>query len=180
MICHEIPTQVLELLKTKFNVIGHMSFLEFDYNFDILKNNLLSMHRENFDLKDKIIIEHLDTDFYYPESTVGINLRNFFTVVENVDIPLNVFVFYTNHFGIQREIDIICKNKHRANRPIVLESFISKMHCPESKYKQISVNHDAITCHALSLINGIRSYRHALYNHISQCDNIAINFTPLA
>ena len=179
MIYHEIPDRVLELLKTKFNIIGHLSFLEFDSDFDILKNNLLSVHRKNFSIKDKIIIEHLDTDFYYPESTIGINLRNFFTIVEQVDIPLNVFVFYTNHFGIQREFDIICKNKHSADRPILLESFISKMHYPESNYKQVSVNHDTITCSALSLIHGTRSHRHALYNHISQCDNIAINFTPL-
>lgn len=175
---HELPGKVLNLLKSKFNIIEHISFLEFDYDFDILKTKLSQVYKEHFDQSDKIIIEHLDTDFYYAESTVGVNLRNFFTVVDMVGISPSVFIFYTNHFGISREIDIICKDKH--NRPLVLESFLSKVHYPESEYLPIDINVNNITCHALSLINGKRSYRNALFNHTSHIskDCLAIAYSP--
>lgn len=176
----EIPTPVLNLLKTKFNIIEHLSFLDFDYNFDILKTKLLAVHKTEFAPQDRIIIEHLDIDFYYNESPVGINLRNFFTVADIVDIPLNIFVFYTNHFGIQKEIDIICKNKHIKDRPTLLESFISDLHNPRFGYQQKDCNISKIEYNALSLINGTRSHRHALYNHICHIDkkHLAINYTP--
>ena len=178
---HEIPTKVLDLLKSKFNIVEHVSFVEFDHDFDILTSRFLALKKDVYSESDRIIVEHFDTDFYYPESTVGVNLRNFFTVANMIDIPLYLFVFYTNHFGIQREIDIICQHAHPKDRPLVLESFISKLHYPEHHYIDTPLAVDAITCPALCMISGQRSQRHALFNAIKHIDRnqIAINYTPL-
>lgn len=178
----ETPDKVLSLLSAKYNIMKQLSFLSFDDDFEMLKSILLSVKKDSYCHNDRILIEHFDTDFYYSESSVGINLRNFFTVAEIVNIPVHLFVFYTNHFGIKNEIDIICKSIDPKYRPLVLESFISKCHYPDNPYTEISTHIDNITCPALCMMNGIRSHRHALYNHISHLDQtqLAINFTTVS
>lgn len=175
----EIPDCVWQLLKARFNIVDHYVFMRLDHDMKNLVSKLQSHDQRSFDPQDRIIVEHMDTDFYYEESTVGITVRNFFTVIERFDIPVNLFVFYTNHFGLRREIDVVCKNTEPQFRPLVLESFISNMHYPAAGYQEVDVAIDDIDCQALTLINGKRSYRHALFNHVAHLsrDCLAINFT---
>jgi hypothetical protein len=175
----EIPQCVWQLLETKFNIVDHYAFVRLDHDMKNLISKLQSHGQRSFGEQDRIVVEHMDTDFYYEESTVGITVRNFFTVIERFNVPVNVFVFYTNHFGLRREIDIVCKNIEPQFRPLVLESFISNKHYPETGYQDFDFKIDDIECQALTLINGKRSYRHALFNHVMHIsrDCLAVNFT---
>lgn len=178
MSIRETPKNLLMVLHKKFNIIDHLAFLDFDKNYNALKDRLAAVKKFEYDSKDKILVEHFDTDFYFPEMPVGIAMKNFFTVAEMVDIPLHIFIFYTNHFGISKEVDLLCQNKHHSNRPVVLESFVSKLHYPTSGFAESDANFNAVNCHALALIHGKRSHRHALYNHICHIDkdHLAVNF----
>lgn len=75
---HEIPSPVLDVLRRKFNVLEHMNFLEFDHDFDRFKQRLNDCRKPQFDARDRIIVEHLDTDYYFDHCLVGVNFRNFF------------------------------------------------------------------------------------------------------
>jgi hypothetical protein len=160
----ELPEKVYNLLKKKYNVIDVISFLDFDSNFDLLKTKLLALKKDTFDVNDRIIIEHMDTDFYFEYCSVGINLLNFFNTVNDIDIPNFVFLFYTNHFGISKEINAICKDVY--DRPSVIESFISDFHYNCNGYNNIDLSIDDINHQCLCMMNAIRSHRNAMFNSI--------------
>jgi hypothetical protein len=167
----ELPVEVFDLLDRKYHILAHWNFLEFDQNFDILRENLSLIKKDQFDSKDRIIIEHQDTDFYIKECTIGMNLRNFFCVVSELDIPFYLFIFYTNHFGIQKEFDIICKHRHPLDRPTVIESFLSTLHHDKNKIAEIECNFDSIQVNMLCMMNLKRSHRNAVYNELKDIDD---------
>jgi hypothetical protein len=160
----ELPKQVYTLLNKKFNIIDVISFLEFDQDFDLLKSRLLNLKKESFDANDRIVIEHLDTDFYFEHCSVGINLLNFFNTIKDIDFPNFVFLFYTNHFGIEKEINAVCKDPY--DRPGVIESFISDIHYSPGGYQDIELNADAVSHQLLCMMNMIRSHRSVMFNSL--------------
>jgi len=160
----ELPEKVHKLLNQKYNVIDVISFLEFDSNFDKLRSRLLELKKDVFDINDRIIIEHLDTDFYFEHCRVGVNLLNFFNVAKDVDIPNFVFLFYTNHFGIEKEINAICKDVH--DRPSIIESFVSDLHYNNNGYKDVDLSVDSISHQCLCMMNVKRSHRSVMFNSI--------------
>lgn len=164
----EVPDCVLELLKQRFTLLDHLSFLEFDQDFSVLRTRLSAIHKSSYDAREKILIEHMDTDYYFKECSVGINLRNFIGIVTELDIPYNVFLFYTNHIGIKQEINSLCKDIR--DRPLIIESFLSKQHHDPTRIKDIEYNVDFVKYHALCMMNLTRSHRHAVYHAVSPID----------
>lgn len=161
---NELPEKVYKLLSKKYNVIDVISFLDFDHDFDYLISRLSALRKDHFDVNDRIVIEHLDTDYYFEHCTVGVNLLNFFNVVTDIDIPKFVFLLYTNHFGIQREIDTICKDIN--DQPTVIESFISDLHYNSNDYIDYNWDLSSMSYNALCMMNIKRSHRSAVYNSI--------------
>jgi hypothetical protein len=176
---YEIPDKVYNLLEQHYQIIDHLSFLEFDHDFNLLKKRLAKIQNKELSPNDRIIIEHQDTDYYLEQCTVGINLRNFFLVLEELDIPRYIFIFYTNHFGISKEIDSLCQFCHPKDRPTVIESFLTKLHYDREKIKNIESNFDQITHHALCMMNAKRSHRNAMYHALKDipADTLALNVT---
>lgn len=175
----EIPDKVYSVLNYRFKILDHLSFLEFDHDFDKLKSRLESCRRDQFHHTDRIIIEHMDTDYYFDQCAVGINLRNFFVVVEELDIPRYVFIFYTNHFGLQKEIESFCQHCDASDRPLVIESFLSKWHSNLDLMKKIDGDISSITHHALCMMNLTRSHRNAVFHSLKSIstDVLALNVT---
>ena len=165
----EIPNKVLKVLRQRYHLLDHLSFLDFDHDFDILRRRLSRCSKANYKANEKILIEHLDTDFYLQECKVGINLRNFFGIVEAMDISPSVIIIYTNHFGITREIDLLCSNFHHSDRPVVIESFLSQLHNNPSAIEQ-PAHFDRIQFHGLCMMHMKRSHRHAMFNAVKSID----------
>lgn len=170
MTTREIPGPVLDCLSEKFEILEHLSFLDFDFDFDILKNRLSACYKDAYSLKEKILIEHMDTDYYLPGYSVGINIRNFFSVVREINISYSVFIFYTNHIGIKKEIDFLCRYAHKQDRPLVIESFLSKLHFDPNEVMPEPTNLDKIKHHALCMMNLKRSHRNAVFHKIKHID----------
>lgn len=160
-----MPKELITLLNENFNIVGTIKIMDVDHNFDLLKEFFISTKKEVFEYNDRYVIEHQDTDIYIPEMSVGVNLRNFFHIVNELDIPLFTILIWTNHFGIQREIDILCKN----DKPTILESFCDILHV-SNNYKNIPLSPESIKHHALSMMGATRSHRFALYNELKNED----------
>ena len=171
-----IPNKLLDQLRRKFNIIGHSKFTQFDHDPDFLRNLFVSTYKPHYDSRDKYIIEHLDTDVYLPTSTVGILLQNFFEIVKELDVPLHTIILYTNHIGIQKEIDILCQSAHPNDRPTVIESFSATTHLAP-KYNNIDINEDDIEYQALCMMGRNRSHRFALYHQLSGIDTTQLAMT---
>jgi uncharacterized protein YuzB (UPF0349 family) len=171
-----IPKKLLEKFCAHFNIIDLIHFNQFDENLNILRKFFLSTRKEYYDINDRYIIIHQDTDLYIPHCSVGINLQNFFAIVKEIDIPLSTLLFYTNHFGITQEIDRLCQYNHEKDRPTVIESFVTSTHMAKN-YIEKDINIDQINYHALCMMGANRSHRFALYNKLKHIDTNTLAMT---
>jgi len=155
-------------LTSVYNILDTIEFKEFDYNFDVLKSRLSQIKQEKYDVNDRIIIEHSDTDYYDKKILkFGLNLYNVFTVIAELDIPYFVFVFVTNHFGLQQEIDLILKDHSQEDRPTIIETFITTTHYNSDLVEDLPINTQDIKHAGLSMMGASRSHRYSLYNYLN-------------
>ena len=164
------------VLENKYKIIGIIEFKQFDYDWNYLREFFLKTKKQTFDTDERYIIVHQDTDIYLPNISFGINFRNFLQIVEEVDIPFYTLLIWTNHFGIQKEIDILCKNHHPKDRPDLIESFYTTTHAKD-EYKDIDLDLDAITHHAICMMGQARSHRHAVYHALKHIDKNKLAMT---
>lgn len=169
-----ITKNILQLLQKKFKIIDSIDFKNFDYDFDILKNFLAKNYKKKYSPEEKILVEHMDTDYYFDECKTGINFRNFFQLLKEFDISPSVFIIYTNYFGLQQEIDLLCKSFHKNDRPILIETFVTKCHLNSQKIDNIENNFYCIEYNALCMMNEIRSHRSALYHSLKKINKSKI------
>jgi hypothetical protein len=166
----EIPTNLLACLNQKFTILDHFSFLDVDFDLDLLRDRLTSCYKDSYGSDERILIEHMDTDYYFKECAVGINLRNFFIMVRELGISYSAFIFYTNHIGLEKEVDMICSDADAVDRPFIIESFLSVLHHDHEKIKNLECNFDQIRYHAICMMHLTRSHRHAVCRAIRPID----------
>lgn len=155
-------------LSSVYNILDTIEFKEFDYNFDVLKDRLIQIKREQYNVNDRIIIQHFDTDYYDDKILrFGLNLYNVMTLIAELDIPYFVIVFATNNFGLQQEIDQILKDHPREDRPKIIETFITTTHYNSDLVEDLPVNTQEIKYAGLSMMGASRSHRYALYNYLN-------------
>lgn len=170
--------------KSLYNIIGHLHFKEFDHDFHILADYLESINNRKFDINDRFIVEHIDTDFYMTNNnTIGINLYNLIEAFLKTDVPIYTLLIYTNHFGIKDEVIKILGNAYDKNNfPTIIETFIASAHYPKS-FESDGINNDNISKHAICMMKGTpRSHRLAFYNKVVELDmldKIAISVNGL-
>lgn len=162
-----MPAAYRSVLYKKYNILGHVEFKYFDQNFLLLEEYLLARKKSQFDPRDRFILVHMDTDYYIKDFPFGISFYNTFTAFKKLDIPLYTMLFFTNHFGIEREIDKLVDDP--ADRPTVISSFITTTHY-SNNYTPVDVDADSIVMPALSLMGSTRSHRFGLYNFLQEND----------
>jgi hypothetical protein len=158
-----LPDEFFDVLADRFNIVDVIEFKKFDQDWNILREFFLATKKTIYDVNDRYIVIHQDTDIYISEMQVGVNLRNFFLIAQELNIPFYTLIIWTNHFGLQREIDLLCRDRHPADRPMVLESFCTTTHVGKH-YADIDLNINHIKYHAISMMGAGRSHRYALYN----------------
>lgn len=168
----------LKLLQEKFKILDSIEFKEFDHDFNVLKVFLEKNYKAEYLPEERILIEHMDTDYYFDECETGINFRNFFQVAIEFNISPSVFIIYTNHFGLQKEIELLCKSFDTEDRPLLIESFIGNNHW-SNEIDNISCNFNCIEYNALCMMNEKRSHRSAFYHSLKPISNskIALKIT---
>jgi hypothetical protein len=75
-----------------------------------------------------------------------------------------VFIFVTNHFGIQKDINSILKDHPIDDRPIVIETFLQKYGYNSDRVQDFQISAKDIKFPALSMMGSTRSHRYALFN----------------
>ena len=154
-----------DVVYNKYRVVLHLEFKQFDQDFTILEEHLRTVKKQSFDPDERIIIEHVDTDYYFNEFAHGLGLYNLFTAFKQVDIPLFTMLLFTNHFGIQREVDELAPDTN--DKPTVIETFITKTHYTNN-YRPILLNQDQIQRPGLCMMSQGRVHRHAMYHFLEK------------
>ena len=160
-----ITKKYYDKLSSAYNILDTLYVDEFDHNFDVLKSKLSEIKRKRYDVNDRIIIEHFDTDYYDKQVLkFGLNFYNTLTTISELDIPYFVFVFATNHFGLQQEVDLILKDHPNEDRPKIIETFITWSHYNPDLVEDLPINTQDIKHAGLSMMGASRSHRQGLYN----------------
>jgi hypothetical protein len=171
----ELTEEYKNLLYSKYNILGHLSFLDINDDFSILEKALMSVKKDIFEPNDRFILEHFDTDFYLEEYPYGFNIKNTFTAFNNSDTPLFTLLLITNHFGIGKEISALSLDA--CDYPTIIETFITKLHYTSS-YNPLDVCVQEIVKPAICMLGANRSHRFALFNQFKEknlLNNIAVS-----
>jgi hypothetical protein len=172
----DVDPEYLAAFQQVYNIIDVFQFVEFDHDYTWLIQRLLSSNKKIYDAKDRIIVVHFDSD-YYIRHEIGLTLTNFFSVWRQLDIPLHTMLLYTNHIGLGREVDTLCRLDHVNDRPTVIETIINPgNYLSQGWVDEPNINADAIQYHGLAMMANPRSHRFAMYNHLSDLgDKIAFS-----
>lgn len=165
MNCVELHQEVLDFLKSNFVIKVAFNCRDFDNNPEMLIENLSAYQGQYFSQKDKILLVHMDTDYYDPLLSCGTIPINVVRVFKNLDIPLHSLLFVTNHFGITKEFNFLLAENHPNDRPTIVETLLSSMLLTET-FEDLKISFDDIEKPAICMMNKSRSHRVAFYNFI--------------
>lgn len=174
----ELHQTVLSYLRSQFNIKFATDCRNFDLDPQILVDQLLPFKGQYFTVLDKILLVHMDTDYYDDLLPYGLIPINVIRIFKNLDIPLHSLLFITNHYGISKEFDALLENQNPKDRPQVIETLLSPWLLSESFDDQLILDFKEIEKSAICMMNTARSHRIALYNFFLDqdlTDKIAIS-----
>ena len=175
----ELYTAAQAHLEKKFNLLLKLNARSFDNDWQVLLDKLKEIKVDQFAPADRVLICHMDTDYYDPLLPVGIVVNNLIRCFQLVDIPLYLLLMVTNHYGISREFDLLLPDHSVHDRPTVVETLLSRMLLSESGYKNYTtLKIDSIEKAGLCMVGAERSHRVALLNYLKNnnlLDRIAVS-----
>ena len=120
-----LHTEALDYIESKFNILLKLDVISFDHDWDLLIKNLKKIKVDVFQPNDRILICHMDTDYYDPLLPTGVVTTNLVRCFNMLDIPLYLLLFVTNNYGIGAEFDLLLKNHHKMDRPTIIETLLT-------------------------------------------------------
>lgn len=154
-----------KLLYSKYDILGHYELKWVDSDWPVFEKYLQSKKLQHYTPKQKYIVEHMDTDYYHPGFDHGFWLSNLISVFQAVDIPLHAMLLFTNHFGIEKEINVLAPDPH--DRPLVVSSFITTMHYT-NQYQPMDIDAEHIKYPAICMMGAGRTHRHAMFRFLEK------------
>lgn len=100
----ELKKEVLDIVKSRYEILDSVDLLAFDSQLDALDSVLSQYANYKFDIQQRIIILHNDTDYYTSLQSSGFTLYNLFLLIKKYNIPTEALIIFTNHHGIHNEI----------------------------------------------------------------------------
>lgn len=162
----ELHLEALQELHMAFDIKYAMNCRDFDTDPQILKDSLKKFSGQSFGPRDKILLVHMDTDYYDPLLVYGLTPVNVIRIFCSLDIPLHAMLFVTNHFGIKQEFDSLLKNHHDKDRPHIIETLLSPLLFGYTPKQNFDITVDQIEKQGLCMMNRRRSHRVALWNFL--------------
>jgi hypothetical protein len=176
----ELQQSALDYLDSKFNLLLKLDARSFDSsNWGLLLEKLKQLKVDNFSSNDRILICHMDTDYYDPMLPVGTIPNNLIRCFKLLDIPMYLLLFVTNHFGISQEFDLLLADQHPKDRPTIVETLLSNILLLDSSYEiNTNLNVNDIEKSGLCMLGAKRSHRVAILNFVKNnnlLDYIAVS-----
>lgn len=160
----ELHPTALSLLDKRFNLLLQLDARSFDSQWSTLSIQLDKIKKESFCPNDRILITHMDTDYYDEVVPYGLLIINLLRMFKNKDIPLYVLLVVTNHYGIKKEFDNLLISQHKKDRPTVIETLLSPRLLSNNFIIDTQFDFHKIEKAGLSMMGKQRSHRVALCN----------------
>jgi hypothetical protein len=162
----ELYKESIELIDKKFNVLFSIDCREFDCDYQILVNLIQQIKRDKFEPADRIVLVHMDTDYYDLLLPCGLLIINVIRIFKEHQLPLYLLLFVTNHYGIEKEFNLLLENHDLNDRPTVIKTLLSTALLCNQFDQPIVDNFDNIEKAGLCMIGAKRSHRVAICNYL--------------
>lgn len=162
----ELCPNAIDIINEKFNVLMYMDCRDFDANLEMLSNRLTQIKKEVYQPNDRILIVHMDTDYYDQILPCGLVTLNLIRMFKNKDIPLYLLMFVTNHYGIRREFELLLKDQHPKDWPTIIETLLSANLLTSNLGPAPELAVDKIEKSGICMMGQQRSHRVALCNFL--------------
>lgn len=162
----ELHDKAIDMLNKKFNILFAIDCREFDTNYQILDSLLRDVKKDHFNFNDRVLLVHMDTDYYDPLLPCGLLPINIIRLFKQHNIPLFLLLFVTNHIGIKKEFKLLLHNQPTDDYPTIVESLLSKMLLTDSIDLDFNIDTDLIEKAGLCMMGVKRSHRVALCNFL--------------
>lgn len=162
----ELYPEAIDIINKKFNVLLYMDCRHFDTNLEILSDRLDKIKKESYQHNDRILVVHMDTDYYDQLLPCGLVTLNLIRMFKNKDIPLYLLLFVTNHYGIRQEFDVLLKDQHPNDWPTIIETLLSTILLSNKLDLAPDLAVDKIEKAGISMMGRERSHRVALCNFL--------------
>lgn len=158
-----------QLLRTRYNLLDVIESKEFDQRPESLVPRLKLTAKPSFMPNDRYVIVLFDTVYFWHGH--GICLNNIFAIWQHLDLPFYTLLLYTNHIGIEKEVDALCRDLCQFDRPTVIETLINPRNYNHDQYHWQDTALEHIEHHVLCLMAGNdRSHRYATYAGLRDID----------
>jgi hypothetical protein len=174
----ELYQTAMNLLQSRFDIKFAMNCRDFDLDPELLIRMLRPYQNQHFGVNEKILLVHMDTDYYDPLLPCGLIPINVVRIFKQLDISFSKLLFVTNHFGISREFDQLLSDQHPNDRPILIETLLSRTLLPNLCKNLDTISFDQIEKSAVCMMSTQRSHRLAFYNFLinnNLSDKVAIS-----
>jgi len=85
-------------------IIDVINLFYYDNKPAELFDKLLSLKKDRFDVDEKIVVVHPDTDYYYFGCPIGFTINNLFNIWKEVDLPFSTMFLISNHSHLPEAI----------------------------------------------------------------------------
>jgi len=162
----ELHKDAIEMVNQKFNIVFSTNCRNFDCDLQQL-SNLIDKHKKDIFLpNDRILLSHMDTDYYDDLLPCGLLIINLIRMFKQKNIPLYLILFVTNHYGIKKEFDMLLQEHHINDRPTVVETLLSPSLLSTDFNKDFEFVVESIEKPGLCMMGHQRSHRVALSNFL--------------
>lgn len=162
----ELDDYAFKIINKRYNVLFSIDCRNFDLNIQELSTNLNRIKKKVFSPNDRIVLVHMDTDYYDEQLSQGLLIINLLRVFKNEDIPMYTLLFVTNHFGISKEFDTLLKDHDIDDRPTIIETLLSKALLSDKFKTSDDFEFDSIEKSGICMMGSQRSHRIALCNFL--------------
>lgn len=150
--------EIQEVLNKKFKILSYINLVSADLSPTTLDQMLKGFRDYTFNSNEKILIAHIDTQYYLPTCKFSITLYNLHQTLSTYGIPSESVIMFTNHYGIDEELKILAHAFNFLNPITAFVSFYDTVGTTKN-VKSINLNHDSIE-YLFCCINGTkRSHR---------------------
>lgn len=172
---------LLEFIRTAdYKILDVINLLEYDNDLSALHLRFRGLKKEYFSPNERIVILHLDNEYFYHDCPTGLTTHNLFVIMKSLDFPLHVLTFITSYPDYQRAIKPFVSSEHDVPEifnPLLHFISLQALH----KLQVFSTDiHKDIKHHAMCLLGTARSHRVKLCQFM-QYHNLdsKINYTLL-
>jgi hypothetical protein len=150
-----ISDEVINIVREKYNVIDIVDLVKYSLYPEQLAEKLAKYFSYTFTANDRIVILHHDTDYYPSTASVGNTVYNFFRLCANFDISIENIIFFTNHYGIEKEITFLANTICNSDSISIVYTSLWYDFPSDEDIDQISVNSNSAEFEWLySCLNG--------------------------